>query len=449
MFVEGVWSQQPVGAPPPECSDSDDDFAGEAEEIMVGQVPVPLPAAPAAHQQHTVPQHQTVPGAAPRPPAAAHTPHVQTPLRTPGRPVSNRSLFDSPSAGSLNFKEPEIVIPSAPPEGQHKRHAKHAHLEPRYSSRPHKPPDTYVPEDFRHPKSHLTYCLAANTVLYEPSTYEDALSCPDAEHWHAAIQSELASLYENNTWTIDSLPADRKQVGSKWVFKIKLKADGSIARYKAKVVAKGYSQIPGVDYNDTFSPVVKLTTLRMFVALAAVNNLELEQLDVTTAFLYGNLQEEIFMQVPPGVPIPAGTPRPVCRLQKTLYGLKQSPRAWFERIDTYLQELGYASLHADSNAYVKQEGTNFLALAIYVDDIILLSSSMRMIYELKEQLRRTFKITEAGALAYCLGMQLLRNRTAGTIFLHQHKYALQILARYGMSECRPIATPVEQNVKYT
>lgn len=214
------------------------------------------------------------------------------------------------------------------------------------------------------------------------------------------------------------------------------------------MVAKGYSQIPGIDFDDTFSPVVKLTTLRMFIALAAVKNLELEQLDVTTAFLYGNLEEEIFMQVPQGVTVPADLPRPVCRLQKTLYGLKQSPRAWYSRIDTYLKELGFGSLNADSNVYIKQEDVNFLALAIYVDDIIILSSSWRMIFELKEHLRKAFKITNAGALTFCIGMQLQRDRSAGTIFLHQNKYVKQILDRCGMTNCKHAATPVEQNTKY-
>lgn len=154
------------------------------------------------------------------------------------------------------------------------------------------------------------------------------------------------------------------------------------------------------------------------------------------------------MQVPAGVPIPHSLPNPVCKLKKTMYDLKQSPRAWYSRIDQYLQALGYVSINADSNVYIKREGLEFLALAIYVDDIIVMSNSHRMIFNLKEQLGREFKITAGGALVYCLGMQLQRDRKNGTMFLHQTKYANQILERYEMNYCKPIATPIEQNVKY-
>lgn len=363
--------------------------------------------------------------------------------------MSNRDLNDTPSHHvSYNLDE-ELQDAITPSPVHSRRRAKHAHLAPRQSGRHTRPPEYYVPEDYRHPKSHLTYCLAASTQHYEPQSYKEAVTCSDAALWQVAIDSELASLAENETWTITSLPGGRKPVGSKWVFKIKLKADGSVARYKGRVMAKGYSQIPGVDYDDTFSPVVKLTTLRLFVALAAVHDFELEQLDVKTTFLYGKLQEDIYMEVPEGVPIPADISRPVCHLKKTIYGLKQSPRAWYSRIDAYLQALGYVSIHADSNVYIKREGTNFVAVAVYVDDIIVMSNSLRMIHTLKGQLSSEFQMTDAGALQYCLGMQLVRDRKAGTIFLHQSKYARQILERYEMQNSKPAATPVEQNTKYT
>lgn len=215
------------------------------------------------------------------------------------------------------------------------------------------------------------------------------------------------------------------------------------------MVAKGYSQVPGLDFEDTFSPVVKMPTLRILVALAAAHDYELEQLDVKTAFLYGQLQEEIYMQVPRGISFPVTSSPTVCRLKKSIYGLKQSPRAWFSRIDTFLKSLGYASLHLDGNVYIKREGKRLLVLAIYVDDIVIMHNSPTMVTTLKGQLSAEFKITSGGQLAFCLGLQFLRNRAQGTIFMHQFKYSKQILERYGMQDAKPISTPMEQNLKLT
>lgn len=180
-----------------------------------------------------------------------------------------------------------------------------------------------------------------------------------------------------------------------------------------------------------------------------MDDLELEQLDVKTAFLYGKLDEEIYMDVPEGVPVPSKISRPVCKLKKTIYRLKQSPRAWYARIDAFLQSLSYISTHADTNVYVKREGKKFIALAIYVDDIIVMSNSWTMIRTVKQQLGSEFKMTDGGPLHFCLGMHLVRDRKAGTIFLHQAKYTREILARYGMENCKSVATPAKQNVKYS
>lgn len=456
VFVEGAEPDHTVGEEASsEWDNEEDDSSEDQEEFLVGDLQVPLPAPQQQGQQQQVPtpvpmQAQAIPQQS----AAANLrpiPILRTPAKTPGRAVRNRALYESLISHvsfDMDVMHAAEEAESQQQTAQQRRKQKHAHLEPRSSSRVRKPPDYWEPDDFRHPKSHLTYCLAAYLKAFEPQTYEEALACPDAKLWQKAIDSELASLYENKTWSLTSLPAHRKAVGSKWVFKLKLRADGSIDRYKARVVAKGYSQIPGVDYEDTFSPVVKLTTLRLFVALAAVGDYELEQLDVTTAFLYGNLQEEIYMTVPSGVDIPRSLRNPVCKLHKSLYGLKQSPRAWYSRIDSYLKSIAYANINVDSNVYIKRERTEFLALAIYVDDIIIMSNSVRMIEGLRQQLSRAFKITAGGPLAFCLGMQLLRNRKDGTIFLHQTKYAQEILVRYGMSSCKPISTPVEQNTKY-
>jgi hypothetical protein len=146
------------------------------------------------------------------------------------------------------------------------------------------------------------------------------------EHWRSAINAELSALSDNNTWTLVNLPSNKRAIGCKWVFKLKLHADGSVERYKARLVAKGFTQTEGIDYLDTFSPVVKMTTVGVLMSIAASQNWPLFQLDVNTAFLHGDLSEEVYMKPPPGLHL--SHPNLVCKLQRSVYGLKQASRQW-------------------------------------------------------------------------------------------------------------------------
>lgn len=256
VFVEGVEFAQQVGASgSSHFEDSEDESSdSESNELLVGDVRVPIPVAvpvPNVIPAQQIPVQQ-IPGhqnPVQHIPVAnrfvAQSPRVYTPLRTPGRVVSNRSLQDSPSSPHVAFdlgnghEDASSGHEAAPPKLQQRRKDKHSHLAPRQSARTHRQPEFYEPEDFRHPKTHLTYCLNASAQPVEPQSYAEAMSGPDADLWKVAIDSELASLHENDTWTLTSLPAGRKAVSCKWVFKIKLKADGSVERYKGRVVAKG------------------------------------------------------------------------------------------------------------------------------------------------------------------------------------------------------------------
>ncbi|KAL1204478.1 Retrovirus-related Pol polyprotein from transposon TNT 1-94 [Cardamine amara subsp. amara] len=193
--------------------------------------------------------------------------------------------------------------------------------------------------------------VAEEVDTYEPSTYREAISRSEAERWFAAMGDEMESHQKNNTWDLVTQPHGRKIVTCKWIFKKKegiSMAEG--VKYKARVVARGFSQREGVDYNEIFSPVVRHTSIRALLAVVAHQDMELEQLDVKTAFLHGELKEEIYMTQPDGFQVP-GKENHVCRLNKSLYGLKQSPRQWYKRFDSYMMKLGYIRCLYDCCVY--------------------------------------------------------------------------------------------------
>ena len=205
----------------------------------------------------------------------------------------------------------------------------------------------------------------------------EAIHSQDASKWELAMQEEYDSLMANGTWELAPLPSNRKRVGCKWVFRTKRDANGVITRYKARLVAKGFSQVEGVDFNETFAPVAKFSTIRCLLALGAAMDLEMHQMDVKTAFLNGELEEDVYMDQPPGF-VQEGQAHLVCKLKKSLYGLKQSPRAWYESFHAFFTREGFTRSMADHSLYIKQTTDYFMAVVIYVDGVILLVSSMFM-----------------------------------------------------------------------
>ena len=214
-----------------------------------------------------------------------------------------------------------------------------------------------------------------NAQLEEPTTLEEAIAGPDKERWYEAMENEMKSLRENDVYELVELPKDRSPVGSKWVFKIKTAADGSVERYKARLVAQGFSQKFGTDYDETFCPVVRLESLRTLIAVAVQNGLKLHQIDVTTAFLNGKLEEEVFMRQPKGF-IVEGQEHLVCRLKKSIYGLKQSPRCWNSVLDSQLKKMGFVQANSDPCIYKASAGETFY-MGVYVDDIVLAAMSKK------------------------------------------------------------------------
>ena len=247
---------------------------------------------------------------------------------------------------------------------------------------------------------------------------KEALSGPDAENWRKAMEDEMESLRKTGTWTLVEPPNNRQIITCKWVLRIKRNATGEPVRFKARVVARGFSQVPGIDFKDTFSPTLKITGFRMLVALAALHNLELHHLDVQTAFLHGELSEEIYMQQPPFFE-DSTYPHHVCRLQKSIYGLKQSPRVWYHKLHSFLINVGYNRLKNEPNIYLRKTNTTFIIIGVYVDDIPLISNSKSCINLAKKELASVFPISDLGPMTQFLGIQVIRNRISRSISLSQ------------------------------
>ena len=231
----------------------------------------------------------------------------------------------------------------------------------------------------------------------------------------------------------------------KWIFKIKKRADGQIDRYKARLVAKGFSQRYGIDYEDTFSPVVKIATVRLVLSLAVTRGWCLRQLDVQNAFLHGVLEEEVYMKQPPGFENKK-CPSFVCKLKKAIYGLKQAPRAWYSRLSSKLLDLGFVMSKSDTSLFIYRKGSVEIYMLIYVDDIIVTSSSHEAVRVLLQALKQDFALKDLGDLHYFLSIEVERKQN-GDLLLTQRKYANDILARVGILNCKPVSTPLSSTEK--
>ncbi|KAJ0568794.1 putative RNA-directed DNA polymerase [Helianthus annuus] len=287
--------------------------------------------------------------------------------------------------------------------------------------------------------SHKAF-LSAISSNDEPKSFKQAVQNPN---WKEAMKREIRALEQNGTWTLEDLPEGKHAIGSKWVYKLKYKPDGQIERYKARLVAKGFTQMEGIDFHDTFAPVAKLVTVRTLLAVATKRNWVINQLDVNNAFLHGELDEEIYMKIPQG--FEKGNENKVCRLRRSLYGLKQASRNWYQKFTTSLQQIGFEQSRADHSLLIFKSKESFVAALIYVDDVILTGNDVKKIEETKAFLDNKFSIKDLGPLKYFLGIEVTRTREG--LILSQRKYILDILEDSGMMGCKPSAFPMEQNTK--
>ncbi|KAJ3698372.1 hypothetical protein LUZ61_002077 [Rhynchospora tenuis] len=271
----------------------------------------------------------------------------------------------------------------------------------------------------------------------EPTCYTQASK---SDNWRQAMSVELNALAKNATWELVLPPANAHIVGCKWLFKIKRKSDGSIERYKARLVAKGYTQEEGLDYYETFSPVIKPTTVRVVLSIAISQQWQLHQLDVNNAFLHGELQETVYMQQPPGF-VDELRPNHVCHLKKALYGLKQAPRAWFQKLRTFLVANHFKPSQADCSLFIYNNQGTIIYILVYVDDIIITGNDSQAIAALMKTLDSNFSIKDLGTLNFFLGIDVRPYKNG--ILLSQTRYLQNILEKAAMIGAKPCKTPMQ------
>ncbi|WVZ94605.1 hypothetical protein U9M48_040475 [Paspalum notatum var. saurae] len=353
---------------------------------------------------------------APSPPAAS----------SPPVPSDTSHTTPVPSPASTTAPPPPPV-PSAPPPPA--APARHTMI-------------TRARAGLRQPNpKYANVCTTLPSPAPPPTTVRGALRDPD---WRQAMQDKYDALVANDTWTLVPRPPGAHIITGKWIFKNKLLPDGSLERRKARWVVRGFTQRAGVDFHQTFSPVVKPATIHTVLHLAASRQWPVHQLDVKNAFLHGELSERVHCLQPAGFVDPE-RPDHICLLAKSLYGLKQAPRAWFQRLGNHLQHLGFLATGSDASLFVYHDNGAMAYLLVYVDDIILTASSAPLLKRIVDKLSSEFAIKDLGPLKFFLGVQVHRDSTG--FHFHQAQYAEDILERAGMSNCKPAPTPVDTKPK--
>lgn len=306
--------------------------------------------------------------------------------------------------------------------------------------------DEHAQADDRDLALQLQRCYVAWSDETEPKRYEQAINSSNPQKWIDSMADEIKSQKESQTWVLVPRPKNRRVHGSTWVYKIKLEGDGSF-RYKSRLCLQGFTQIKGIDFKETFAPVVRMTTIRLLLALGARFNLELRHVDVVTAFLNSKIEDEVYMEQPKGF---ANNPdNMVCLLKRAIYGTKQAGRAWNIELNSALVTFGFRRLQTDNGLYVLRRGVIWILLACWVDDMIIAHNHGKTVEELLLHFtqRRKYKIKDLGDLKWVVGMRVLRDRKNKTITLDQAAYIGNVLKRFDMTDCNPAPTPSHSAVK--
>ena len=285
--------------------------------------------------------------------------------------------------------------------------------------------------------AHQAFLAAVSDGLI-PKSYKEAFK---DKKWRKAVKVEVDALELSRTWDLVDLPKGKKAIGSKWVFTIKYNANGTIERHKGRLVCCGNHQVEGEDYEETFAPVAKMDTVRTLLEVAAAKNWEVHQMDVHNAFLHGDLEEEVYMRLPPG--FHSDDPNKVCKLRKSLYGLKQAPRCWFEKLTKALTGFGFVQSYVDYSLFTYIKGEKSVRVLIYVDDLIVAGNDLDTMIRFKKYLSDCFHMKDLGKVKYFLGIEIARGPQG--MFLSQRKYALDIVNEVGLLGCKPASTPMEIN----
>lgn len=274
----------------------------------------------------------------------------------------------------------------------------------------------------------------------EPRTVKEALQRMDCHLWQEALDAEIKQHLANGTWEVVKLPPGAKAIGSGWVFKIKRNADGSVERYKARLVAKGYAQLPGRDYFEVFAPTFRPASLRLVLALAAIRGFHMRSVDISSAFTNGDLEETIYMHQPEGY-VELGKDY-VCKLVKSLYGLKQAARCWNKKLHDAFVSMGFGRIESDRSVYVYTSGDIKVIVPVFIDDITFVGADDDSLVSSITSLSQSFKLRDLGPTFFLLGMEITRDWSHSTISLCQRQYIIDILQRFGMADCTPVTTPL-------
>jgi hypothetical protein len=281
----------------------------------------------------------------------------------------------------------------------------------------------------------ITYAASS-----DPLTYCEAMSRPDVKQWEIAMQEEIKSQMENGTWILVQRPKNRKVVKCKWVYVIK-----PDRRYKARLVAKGFTQIEGIDFQETFSLVARYEAIRFLLAYTTLEDWELKAMDIKTAFLYGELNEEIYIEQPEGF-AKRGQENQVCRLKKAIYGLKQASRTWNEKLHITLLEQGFKRTRLDAGIYVYSHDHAEVILIVYVDNLLYMSPSLSEIKRMKKLLVDKFQMRDLGPASTFLGMRITRDRSKKLLIIDQQVYTEGIITRFNMHNSKPRRTPLPEGI---
>lgn len=295
---------------------------------------------------------------------------------------------------------------------------------------------------------------AASLVSENELTADVALKGPNAIEWKEAFKNEYKALQKNGTWEIVNRQEGQKVIDTKWVLRTKYKANGEVDCRKARLVAKGYTQRAGIDYNETFSPVARIGSIRALIAISAELSLDVYQMDFNSAYLNGEIQEDIYVNIPTELSDVLSSKEKqkygknkVCKLKKALYGLKQSGRQWYKKLDSKLKEIGLNPITADPCVYLKRSGDGIIIVSLYVDDLIVATNDAKMFASLKSELASNFEMKDLGKLSYCLGIEFNQNKEKRTISMSQPKYIRDVLKQFKMEDCKTTSTPIDTSVK--
>lgn len=352
------------------------------------------------------------------------------------------SSSSSASGGNSTPPSPVSSLPSPIPPSPSRSIEREVFAGPRVRRTPGYLAD-YVTGEGEDEEESLSVMLLMMMTENDPVKFEEAVK---DKVWREAMKNEIESIEKNNTWELTILPAGFTPIGVKWVYKTKLNEDGKVDKYKARLVAKGYAQCYGIDYTEVFAPVARLDTIRTILAVAAQSNWEIFQLDVKSAFLHGELKENVYVQQPEGF-IKKGEEEKVYKLRKALYGLKQAPRAWYSRIEGYFLDEEFERCPSEHTLFTKTKGGKILIVSLYVDDLIFTGNDRAMCDEFKKSMMMEFEMSDLGKMKHFLGVEV--KQSVNGIFICQKRYAREVLARFGMEESNAVKNPIVSGTKLT